>query len=103
MSLRDGDFELVTLRNGQRAVKSLTHGEVMHPSVPTRNYMETLGGSASWTATPADMVRILDSLDNTKPGFHPLSDEMTSRMRQPQSGVTYDNRVERWYGLATIV
>jgi len=30
---RDGDFELVTLRNGTRAVRHLRHGEVMHPSV----------------------------------------------------------------------
>ena len=30
---RDGDFELVTLRNGSRAVRHLGHGEVMHPSV----------------------------------------------------------------------
>jgi tRNA U34 5-methylaminomethyl-2-thiouridine-forming methyltransferase MnmC len=30
---RDGDFELVTLRNGTRAVRQLIHGEVMHPSV----------------------------------------------------------------------
>src|SRR3954466_6661345 len=31
--VRDGDFELVTLRNGARAVRHLGHGEVMHPSV----------------------------------------------------------------------
>jgi len=30
---RDGEFELVTLRNGTRAVRHLGHGEVMHPSV----------------------------------------------------------------------
>ena len=30
---RDGDFELVTLRNGARAVRHRGHGEVMHPSV----------------------------------------------------------------------
>lgn len=33
MSARDGDFELVTLRNGARAVRHVGHGEVMHPSV----------------------------------------------------------------------
>ncbi|HET7544118.1 MAG TPA: MnmC family methyltransferase [Polyangiaceae bacterium] len=31
--VRDGDFELVTLRNGTRAVRHSGHGEVMHPSV----------------------------------------------------------------------
>jgi len=30
---KDGDFELVTLRNGARAVRHVGHGEVMHPSV----------------------------------------------------------------------
>ncbi len=45
---RDGDFELVTLRNGARAVRSLSLGEVMHPSVgPWREaqllYVEQLG------------------------------------------------------------
>lgn len=30
---RDGDFELITLRTGKRAVRHLGHGEVMHPSV----------------------------------------------------------------------
>lgn len=30
---RDGDFEVITLRNGNRAVRHLGHGEVMHPSV----------------------------------------------------------------------
>jgi tRNA U34 5-methylaminomethyl-2-thiouridine-forming methyltransferase MnmC len=30
---RDGEFELITLRNGARAVRHLGHGEVMHPSV----------------------------------------------------------------------
>jgi tRNA U34 5-methylaminomethyl-2-thiouridine-forming methyltransferase MnmC len=30
---RDGDFELVTLRNGTRAVRNVVHGEVMHPSI----------------------------------------------------------------------
>ena len=30
---RDGDFELVTLHNGTRAVRHRGHGEVMHPAV----------------------------------------------------------------------
>jgi hypothetical protein len=49
---RDGDFELVTLRNGARAVRSLSLGEVMHPSVgPWREaqllYVEQLGLAAA--------------------------------------------------------
>lgn len=31
--MKRGDFELVTLRNGARAVRHTGHGEVMHPSV----------------------------------------------------------------------
>ncbi|MCY1030778.1 MnmC family methyltransferase [Corallococcus sp. BB11-1] len=38
---RDGDFELVTLRNGHRAVRHLGHGEVMHPAVGP--WQEALG------------------------------------------------------------
>lgn len=30
--MRDGEFELVTLKNGARAVRHLGHGEVMHPA-----------------------------------------------------------------------
>lgn len=45
---RDGEFELVTLRSGNRAVKHLTSGEVMHPAVgpweeAQRLYVEQLG------------------------------------------------------------
>ncbi|HZH03385.1 MAG TPA: MnmC family methyltransferase [Myxococcaceae bacterium] len=32
--LREGDFECVTLRGGDRAIRSLTHGERMHPTGP---------------------------------------------------------------------
>ena len=39
---RDGDFELVTLRNGTRAVRHLIHGEVMHPSVGPWQEAQTL-------------------------------------------------------------
>ena len=52
--------------------------EVVHPSFPNRNYMEVLGGAGSWVATPADVVKIVDSLDNTKPGFHPLPDDLAA-------------------------
>lgn len=30
---REGDYEIITLRSGARAVKNLRHGEVMHPMV----------------------------------------------------------------------
>ena len=77
--------------------------EVVHPSFPGRNYMEVLGGAAAWMATPADIVTIVDSLDNTKPGWHPLPAELSALMRRPEPGIEYNDPSERWYGLATIV
>ena len=46
--------------------------EVVHVSGAQRTYMQSLGGAGAWVATPADMVRILDSLDPATPGWHPL-------------------------------
>jgi D-alanyl-D-alanine carboxypeptidase len=76
--------------------------EVVHPSFPGRNYMETLGGAGAWVATPAEIVRVVDSLDNAKPGWHPLPGELASMMRRPVPGITYHDPLWQWYGLATI-
>lgn len=78
-------------------------GEAIHPSFPGRRYMEALGGAGAWMATPADVVTIIDSLDNSKPGFHPLSAETTELMRQPLPGIEYGDLANRWYGMAMIV
>ena len=48
-------------------------------------------------------MRIVDALDDTKPGFHPLSDSLTALMRRAQPGIAYRHPAEQWYGLATIV
>ena len=72
--------------------------EVIHPSAPLRNYMEALGAAGSWVATPSDIVTIVDSLDPTKPGWHPLSPPLAELMRQPVPTVPYPNP-DRWYGL----
>ena len=77
--------------------------EVQHPSVPTRNYMEVLAAAGAWTATPADLVRILDALDPSKPGWHPLSKRMLDLMRRPMPTVPYPRAAEHWYGLGLIV
>ena len=77
--------------------------EVQHPSVPTRNYMEVLAGAGAWTATPADLVRILDALDPAKPGWHPVSKRMLDVMRRPMPTVPYPSAPERWYGLGLMV
>ena len=64
MSAREGDFELITLRNGHRAVRHVPSGEVMHPSVgpweeANSLYVEQLGLAARLqVAGPA--VRVFD-------------------------------------------
>jgi D-alanyl-D-alanine carboxypeptidase len=79
-----------------------TESEVVHPSIPGRNYMEVLGAAGSWVATPADIVKIVDSLDVTTPGFHPLKAETVELMRQgAPPPVVY--KPDRWYGLGLIV
>ena len=61
--------------------------EVVHVSGAQRTYMQSLGGAGAWVATPADMVRILDSLDPATPGWHPLPAELSMLMRQALGGV----------------
>ncbi|MGH9138535.1 MAG: serine hydrolase domain-containing protein, partial [Acidimicrobiales bacterium] len=78
-------------------------GEVIHVSGAGRTYMEALGGAGAWMATPADMVRILDSLDSTSPGWHPLPPGLAALMRQPLTGIDYPEPWERRYGLGIVV
>lgn len=64
MSARDGEFELITLRNGHRAVRHLGHGEVMHPAVgpwgeANRLYVEQTR-LAERLRTEGPPLRILD-------------------------------------------
>ncbi|HEU4841401.1 MAG TPA: serine hydrolase domain-containing protein [Ilumatobacteraceae bacterium] len=73
--------------------------EVFHWQKPNRNYMDVLGPAGSWVATSADVVRIVDSLDPAKPGFHPLSPGMADLMRG-RSPFLYSP--DRWYGLGLI-
>jgi len=74
--------------------------EVQHRSVPGRNYMEVLGAAGAWVATPADLVRILDSLDPDTPGFKPLEPETVASMKTSGSagGVP-----DRGYGMGLIL
>jgi D-alanyl-D-alanine carboxypeptidase len=73
-------------------------GEVLHPSTPDRNYMETLGGAGSWIASPTDLVIILNSLDYSTPGFKPLEPDTVALMETPVGGVAG----QRGYGLGLI-
>jgi D-alanyl-D-alanine carboxypeptidase len=77
--------------------------EVQHPSVPTRNYMEVLAAAGAWVATPADLVKVVDSLDPAKPGWHPLSRRILELMRRPARKVRYAHPDDHWYGLGLIV
>ena len=72
-------------------------GEVAHPTTPGRTFMEALGGAGAWVGTPTDLVRIVDGLDRTRPGWHPLSASSVDQMQVPQPGVPYAGG--HWYGL----
>ncbi len=73
--------------------------EVFHWQKPNRNYMDVLGPAGSWVATSGDVVRIVDSLDPAKPGFHPLS-PATADLMCGRSPFLYSP--DRWYGLGLI-
>jgi D-alanyl-D-alanine carboxypeptidase len=55
--------------------------EVSHHPTPGRNFMETLGAAGAWNATPADLVRIVDSIDPNTPGWKALSPETMRALR----------------------
>ena len=76
--------------------------EVVHASGANRTYMQSLGAAGAWVATPTDMVRILDSLDPTTAGWHPLSPEFAQLMHTALD-VTYPEPAKRRYGLGIIV
>ncbi len=72
-------------------------GDVHHVSGDLRDYMEALGGAGAWIATSSDLVRIVDSLDPSKPVWHPLSPETAMLMYAPPAGSS--GRWSQWYGL----
>jgi D-alanyl-D-alanine carboxypeptidase len=73
--------------------------DVSHWTRAGTTYMEVLWAAGGWLATSSDLVRVLDSLDPTKPGYHPLSASTTASMCQ-QSG--FLDEPDRWYGLGLI-
>ncbi len=72
-------------------------GDVAHPTTPGRTFMEALAGAGAWIGTATDLVRIIDGLDRSRPGWHPLSAGTVSEMQAPQPGVVYHDG--QWYGL----
>lgn len=62
---RDGEFELITLRTGSRAVRHLTSGEVMHPAVgpweeARKLYVDQLDPLARLRVADGGPLRVLD-------------------------------------------
>ncbi len=75
-------------------------GEVVHRSVPGRNYMEVLGAAGAWVAAPSDLVRILDSLDLDTPGWKPLEPDTVAVMK---TAVNDPLAPDRGYGMGLIL
>jgi D-alanyl-D-alanine carboxypeptidase len=75
-------------------------GEVVHRSVPGRNYMEVLGAAGAWVASPADLVTILDSLDPATPGWKPLDAATVTEMK---TAINDPNSPDRGYGMGVIL
>lgn len=55
--------------------------DVEHRSAPDRNYMEVLGASGSWVASPTEVATIIDSLDRSTAGWKPLAPDSIAEMR----------------------
>ncbi len=75
-------------------------GEVVHRSVPGRNYMEVLGAAGAWVASPTDLVTIFDSLDPTTPGWKPLDAATVAEMK---TAVNDPSSPDRGYGMGLIL
>jgi D-alanyl-D-alanine carboxypeptidase len=75
-------------------------GEVVHRSVPGRNYMEVLGAAGAWVASPADLVAIFDSLDPDTPGWKPLEADMVTEMK---TAINDPLVPDRGYGMGVIL
>ncbi len=75
-------------------------GEVVHRTVPGRNYMEVLAAAGAWVASPSDLVTIFDSLDLSTPGWKPLEAETLDAMK---TSVTNAAAPDRGYAMGLIL
>ncbi len=75
-------------------------GEVVHRTVPDRNYMEVLGAAGAWVASPSDLVTIIDSLDLSTPGWKPLDADTVSVMKTAANDPLAP---DRGYGMGLIL
>jgi D-alanyl-D-alanine carboxypeptidase len=75
-------------------------GDVLHPTTPTRKFMEALGAAGAWVGTPVDLVTIVDALDPAKPGPKLLTPASALQMHaRPPVAFT---KPDVWYGLGLI-
>lgn len=75
-------------------------GEVVHRTVPGRNYMEVLDAAGAWVASPSDLVTIFNSLDLSTPGWKPLDAETVASMK---TAVNDPLTPDRGYGMGLIL
>lgn len=75
----------------------LRPGEVVHAGGDERNFMEVLGGAGAWVATAADLVRVVDSLDVDRPGWHPFGAAIAAE--QKAIGPQFGPNPSEWFGL----
>lgn len=73
--------------------------DVWHWTRANANYMEVLWAAGAWLATTTDLVKIIDSLDPAKPGYHPLAASTAGALCQ---GSGFMDKPDRWYGLGMI-
>ncbi len=72
-------------------------GMVVHAEGAGRDFLDVLDGAGAWVASAPDLVRILDSLDPAKPGWHPLPDDLANLMHQwPQGGGSLGLAMRLW-------
>ena len=58
-------------------------GDALHASVPTRNYMETLGPAGGWVASPVDIAKLASALRPDSAGVRLLDQATVAMMRTP--------------------
>jgi D-alanyl-D-alanine carboxypeptidase len=60
-------------------------GDALHPSVPGRNYMETLGPAGGWVTTPLDIATLAAALRTGSEAPPLLNRATVDEMREPVS------------------
>jgi D-alanyl-D-alanine carboxypeptidase len=82
-----------------------TPGDALHPSVPGRNYMETLGPAGGWVTTPLDIAQLAAALRTGSTAPPLLNRATVDLMREPvRVPVSIPPPINGWsYGLGLIL